>query len=82
VVVCEDVVLADGGGAEMAARILEELRRPVTTPFGERSLSASIGIAVCDADNVMSAEDLLRAADAAMYRAKMDGKARAVSTLS
>ncbi len=82
VVVCEDVVLADGGGAEMAARILEELRRPVTTPFGERSLSASIGIAVCDADNVVSAEDLLRAADAAMYRAKMDGKARAVSTLS
>jgi diguanylate cyclase (GGDEF)-like protein len=82
VVVCEDVVLADGGGAEMAARILEELRRPVTTPFGERSLSASIGIAVCDADNVVSAEDLLRAADAAMYRAKMDGKARAVSSLS
>ena len=39
-------------------------------------MTASIGIAVCDGDQ--TAETLLRHADAAMYQAKSDGRARAV----
>ena len=75
VVICEDLA-EDSVAGEIANRILREVSRPFSTPAGERSLSASIGIAMCDADRPMSAEDLVRAADGAMYRAKMCGKGR------
>jgi PleD family two-component response regulator len=42
-------------------------------------LSASIGVATCNVHNPMEADSLIRAADRAMYRAKMEGKARIVS---
>ena len=62
-----------------AVRIAERIRsRLVTTTLlgaVERSPSASIGIVLCD-NNYESAEDLLRDADLAMYRAKTLGRNR------
>ena len=79
-VICEDLD-HDGQGTEIAERILEGLTRPFATPFGERTLSASIGVAPCGHDHPLSVATLIRAADQAMYRAKMEGKARIVHAL-
>ncbi|HWK25363.1 MAG TPA: EAL domain-containing protein [Solirubrobacter sp.] len=59
----------------IADRVADVFRRPFALSGRERFLSASIGIAVADGAGV-SAEDLLRDADAAMYQAKEHGKAR------
>lgn len=58
----------------LAERLLEVLGAPVKLEYGEVVVSASIGIAMYPDDGT-TAEDLLRAADTAMYRAKGDGKA-------
>jgi len=80
VVVCED--LRDAAQAtEIADRVLRELHLPFSTPFGDRTLTASIGVGVCNADNLMSGDDLIREADRAMYRAKMEGKARVITAV-
>jgi diguanylate cyclase (GGDEF)-like protein/PAS domain S-box-containing protein len=80
----EFVVLAEGtsltAGPEMVAeRLLSILREPFVIEGYEGTsltLSASIGIAAGDRD---SAEDLLRDADIALYRAKALGKSRFTS---
>jgi diguanylate cyclase (GGDEF)-like protein len=77
VVVCEDLV-DDAGALDIAVRVLQALEAPFSTPSGDRTLSASIGIATCNVLNPMEADGLIRAADSAMYRAKMEGKARIV----
>jgi diguanylate cyclase (GGDEF)-like protein/PAS domain S-box-containing protein len=59
----------------VAQRILDALSRPYELPFGRVEVGASIGIAL-DADGDPSS--LLRDADAALYRAKAQGKGRAV----
>jgi len=79
----EFVVLAQGssldGGPELvAARLLDVLSKPFELPGFEGipvTISASIGIAT---GQRRSAGDLLRDADTALYRAKADGKGRAV----
>jgi diguanylate cyclase (GGDEF)-like protein len=58
----------------LAERLLEALSAPVRLEYGEVVVSASIGIAIYPDDGA-TAEDLLRSADTAMYRAKGDGKA-------
>jgi diguanylate cyclase (GGDEF)-like protein len=80
----EFVVIAEGmslsAGPELIAeRLLEALKQPFklddstdTTPL---TVTASVGIASGDR---ISAEELLRDADIAMYRAKWDGKNRYV----
>jgi|GEM_PF-1807119 len=78
VVVCEQVSVGEGVPERIANRVLTELRTPVVTPFGERSFTASIGIANSTPANVLSPDDLLRTAEGAMYKAKMEGKARIV----
>jgi diguanylate cyclase (GGDEF)-like protein len=78
VVVCEDL-LDDAGAMDIARRVLQELEIPFSTPSGDRILSASIGVATCNVHNPIEADGLIRAADRAMYRAKMEGKARIVS---
>jgi diguanylate cyclase (GGDEF)-like protein len=78
VIVCEDVQ-DDAGAMDIAARVLRSLAPPFSTPSGDRSLSASIGVATCGVDNPMEPDTLVRAADRAMYRAKMEGKSRIVS---
>jgi diguanylate cyclase (GGDEF)-like protein len=80
----EFVVIAEGmslmAGPELIAeRLLEALKLPFKledTPEGTRlTVTASVGIAAGDRG---SAEELLRDADIAMYRAKWDGKNRYV----
>jgi len=58
----------------LAERLLEALRAPVKLDYGEVTSTASVGIAIYPDDGA-TAEDLLRSADTAMYRAKADGKA-------
>jgi diguanylate cyclase (GGDEF)-like protein len=78
VVVCEDLV-DEAGAMDIANRVLRALEVPFQTPSGDRTFSASIGIATCNVHNPMEADGLIRAADRAMYRAKMEGKARIVN---
>ncbi len=57
----------------VAERVLEQLREPITIIGKELFVRGSIGIALSPADGD-SAEELLRNADTAMYRAKGAGK--------
>jgi diguanylate cyclase (GGDEF)-like protein/PAS domain S-box-containing protein len=58
----------------IAARILERLSEPFQFESRSMFVSASIGIALSSSGD--TAEELLRNADTAMYRAKTNGKAR------
>ena len=78
VVICEGKNFHDGQVGEIAQRVLDALSRPFSTPFGDRTMSASIGVWVSQPGIEASAEGCIRAADRAMYRAKMEGKARIV----
>ncbi|HLL39176.1 MAG TPA: EAL domain-containing protein [Rubrobacteraceae bacterium] len=72
-VLLEDVDV--GGATEAAERVLREIRRPMTIGAHDDELlvTASIGI-VLGRSSKLSVEDLLRRADAAMYRSKEGGK--------
>jgi diguanylate cyclase (GGDEF)-like protein len=77
IVISEEHTLS-AGPELIAERLLEALKHPFKLGDGEEtrvSVAASIGIAVGDRS---SAEELLRDADIAMYRAKWDGKNRYV----
>jgi diguanylate cyclase (GGDEF)-like protein len=79
----EFVIVAEGmslsAGPELIAeRLLEALKQPFELKGDEKNrltVTASVGIAAGDR---VSAEELLRDADIAMYRAKWDGKNRYV----
>ncbi len=76
----EFAILLDGifnleAAQEIAARIQESLEIPFLLEGNEFLTTASIGIAY-SALGYKSAEDVLRDADTAMYRAKANGKAR------
>ena len=78
----EFVILLDSiKDVDEAVRVADRLKLAFSEPFDlnghEVFTSASIGIA-CGDGNVEHAADLLREADAAMYRAKSEGKARHV----
>jgi diguanylate cyclase (GGDEF)-like protein len=73
-VLCED--LADEQDAvAVAERLLKSFSLPFHLPHGDAVSSASIGIALA-VDPGIDAEDLIRDADAAMYRAKQAGGGR------
>jgi diguanylate cyclase (GGDEF)-like protein len=75
VVISEELSLA-AGPELVAERLLDALAHPFNIGVGEKtrvSVRASIGIAIADEN---TAEDLLRNADIAMYRAKWDGRNR------
>jgi chemotaxis family two-component system sensor kinase Cph1 len=72
VVLCEDTAI-DAAGA-VATRIVEALREPVMLSGQSVVVTASIGLASAAAGH--NALELLRAADAAMYRAKNLGRNR------
>ncbi|MBI2708206.1 MAG: EAL domain-containing protein [Actinobacteria bacterium] len=74
VVLCPDVGGQDGA-VVVAEALADSLRSPIEVDGREVVISASIGIAVADA-RVADAEALVRDADAAMYRAKEQGRAR------
>src|SRR5215218_1419850 len=73
-VVCEQL-----DGAHEAIRVAERVAQAITQPIvletGEHFITASIGIAVADSAEALP-DDLLRDADAAMYRAKERGRGR------
>ena len=62
-----------GALAPVAARIVDAVAAPVTVDRHELRPSVSVGIAVCP-ETGAAAEDLLRQADLALYRAKQDGR--------
>lgn len=77
VILVEGIALA-AGPELVAERILDALKQPFALAQahnGRVTITASIGIAVGDRS---SAADLLRDADIAMYRAKLEGKNRYV----
>jgi diguanylate cyclase (GGDEF)-like protein len=75
VIVCPDVESVDVA-YRIAEVVLAELSRPVVIGTTEHRLTASIGIVVTEAgDMVATPDDLLRDADLAMYGAKNEGKA-------
>ena len=59
--------------AQLAQRILNDLRQPILVNNTENIISTSIGIATYP-DAGSNASDLLKAADLAMYRAKRGGR--------
>ena len=67
------VLIEAGGPADLAATVVARLRevlaRPFTVEGREVSIGASVGLAL-GSDGTTSADDLLRQADAAMYRDK------------
>jgi diguanylate cyclase (GGDEF)-like protein len=66
-----------GDHESVLAAITAEMRRPVQAFGQELVVQASIGLAVADGPDV-TAEELLRRADVAMYQAKSRGKGRYV----
>jgi diguanylate cyclase (GGDEF)-like protein len=73
-IVCDDVDDALGA-VGIARRIIAELGLPYPLATGEHFATASVGIAFADGAS-RPAEDLIREADAAMYRAKALGRGR------
>ncbi|MFD9666643.1 EAL domain-containing protein [Rhodococcus sp. NPDC059968] len=72
VIVCEDIGTEDAA-TSLAARITALLRTPDPTAGPPMPLRASIGIAVSDHTATPTADELIRRADLAMYRAKSAG---------
>lgn len=75
----EFLIVLPGSDALGALGVAERIRKvieshPVSTQAGEVGLTASLGIAVSDDRNPLDLETLLRAADAALYRAKDQGR--------
>ena len=58
----------------LAEKVLNAFREPVSTPEGDMFVTASIGVAYAPTGLELSADDLLRHADTAMYRAKGAGR--------
>ncbi|MGZ6976523.1 MAG: putative bifunctional diguanylate cyclase/phosphodiesterase, partial [Acidimicrobiia bacterium] len=75
-VLCDDLSIAGARheAIDVAQRLLDVIEAPIQLNGEDQHLSASIGIAIAGPGD--SPETLLRDADAAMYRAKADGKGR------
>lgn len=69
-----DIREPDDAG-RVAGKLLETMRWPVAVNDTQCRIGISIGVAVCP-DHGRTVDDLLRAADAAMYRAKKSGRQR------
>jgi len=62
--------------AQRLCRLVSET--PVLTPAGKIPVTVSLGVAALDQVAGATSEDLMRAADSALYQAKHSGRARAV----
>lgn len=67
-------VVPTGRGEELAARIIEAVRKPIAADGQLMSVDCSVGIA--HASDGAESANLLRRADVAMYAAKRSGKGR------
>jgi diguanylate cyclase len=76
VILCEDI-FDDEDAVAVAERVLKAFSLPFQLAHGETMAAASIGISVTS-DPHQDPDDLIRDADAAMYRAKAAGGARVV----
>ena len=74
VIVCSDLANVDDAEV-IAGRVADLLREPFTIQGRSVFVSASVGIAIADCDDT-SADEMLRNADAAAYRAKDRGRNR------
>jgi diguanylate cyclase (GGDEF)-like protein/PAS domain S-box-containing protein len=75
VVVCEG--FADREGiAEVAARLVDAISRPMPVGGSTVSVGISIGIRLVRPDTAVALAEVLQAADAALYEAKAAGKGR------
>ncbi|MCA1324110.1 PAS domain S-box protein [Herbaspirillum sp. alder98] len=76
----EFVVLLEGpnntvqNAADHARALIEAISQPLPDSDGAMRVGASIGMAVQEIDRIVSAEQLMREADACMYEAKSRGK--------
>jgi diguanylate cyclase (GGDEF)-like protein len=74
------IALVDREDANLATQLAERLQKSLLQPFylkGQDTFTnVSIGIAFQDTERAFSAEDLLRDAQIAMYKAKASGKSR------
>lgn len=61
---------------ELAAQLVKALEKPIKVNELIVQVSASIGIAICP-DDASDADQLMKCADLALYRAKKSGRARA-----
>ena len=73
-IVCEHIEDAHEAIA-IAARVIGAIAGPYALTSGEHFATASVGIALADGPS-RPTEDLIREADAAMYRAKAQGRGR------
>jgi diguanylate cyclase (GGDEF)-like protein len=60
----------------LSGRIAKELQRPITLGSTKATISASIGVAATTALGALTAEEIIRDADLAMYAAKRSAPAR------
>jgi diguanylate cyclase (GGDEF)-like protein len=74
VLLCEGIASAQDA-ERIAARVASRLAEPCEIAGEKLVITASIGVAISDADS--TPDSLLRDADAAMYHAKQRGRARA-----
>ena len=79
----EFLVLLPGCDAATAGKVAEDLRAavassPIPTDTGEVSITMSFGFVAVQPDASTRWEDLVRAADTALYRAKREGRNRVI----
>jgi len=74
-VLCEDIA-GEQEAVAIARRIVDLFAEPFDADGRDVFLSTSVGIAIASGADPSRPEDLIRDADAAMYRAKERGKAR------
>ncbi len=77
VVVCRDL-LSEKSVLAVATQILKSFAQPVSLYGGVQVVSTSIGIAIARPDDTRRPKDLVRDADAAMYKAKKERSGYAV----
>lgn len=78
-VIIVDGVISDTDAQALGERIIEALSREIDTPMGMMNIGVSIGYAHAR-NHTASAEDLMNAADQAMYLAKRWGKGRIIGS--
>ncbi len=73
-VVLDPATKSPGAALALAERLLAVFREPLALSQGDVFVTASVGVAAMSPSSSSTAEDLLRHADTAMYRAKDAGR--------